>query len=121
MTSTNSSPPRRTRDVELPRQRANAVGKATEDDIADGVAVRVVDLLEIVQVEQQEARPGVAVPILHRGPKMRSQLAGAERQREVVRHREPLQARTLQRRHRAVGEKLRRQLVPLVERPDPRR
>ena len=49
-------------DVVLPHAGPEAGGDLTEDLVADGVAVAVVDRLEVVEVAEQQ-RPAVAVAV----------------------------------------------------------
>jgi hypothetical protein len=69
----NSSPPQRARQSPGSREALSRPGEVDQDGVADGVAVGVVDLLEVVGVEQQQAAAG---GVVLRAPPWRSGRSG---------------------------------------------
>jgi hypothetical protein len=109
-------------DVHAPGRRAHALDEGAQHVVPHGVPVRVVDVLEVIEIHPEQAEGRLRSPrALELLDEARRQVSPVEGERQVVGDREPLEPRALDGRDRAVGQQARQELVGGRERVDLRR
>ena len=104
------------------RRGPDAIDEDAQDLIAHRVPVLVVDQLEVVEVHEKDAQRCLVAPRpLHLLDEARREISPVEGERQIVGHRETLEAGALDGAHRAVREETREELVGRRERVHLRR